>query len=65
YLRLQAFIVVFDFPIHALNIAYLLYLNSYAEPALGEIQRRANRRCAALSRSVQPPKGARLNAMLG
>ena len=27
--------------------------------------RRANRRCAALSRSVQRPKGARLSAMLG
>jgi len=29
------------------------------------VQRRANRRCAALSRSVQRPKGARLSAMLG
>jgi hypothetical protein len=28
-------------------------------------QRRANRRCAALSRSVQRPKGARLSAGLG
>ena len=28
-------------------------------------ERRANRRCAALSRSVQRPKGARLSAMLG
>ncbi len=27
-------------------------------------ERRANRRCAALSRSVQRPKGARLRAML-
>ena len=29
-----------------------------------QAQRRANRRCAALSRSVQRPKGARLSAML-
>ena len=31
----------------------------------GLVQRRANRRCAALSRSVQRPQGARLSAMLG
>ena len=31
----------------------------------GLVQRRANRRCAALSRSVQRLKGARLSAGLG
>ena len=30
-----------------------------------DAQRRANRRCAVLSRSVQRPKGAALTAMLG
>src|ERR1035437_3034073 len=33
--------------------------------AARDAQRRANRRCAALSRSVQRPKGARLSAGLG
>src|SRR3569832_2779538 len=45
-------------------LAQVQWNNELAIPTKVIAQRRANRRCAALSRSAQRPKGARLSAML-